>query len=393
MRFPSACYQMETTIGCFLDPLSPAQQGWLAAWVYGTIKAKSSCQNAVIAALGDPRQWTTIRQYLREGLYDGWDRAAPCRRQLTVSLCFAPLLRWVLAWWRGTGLALAIDVTYQRDRLVVLAVCVLYRGTAIPVAWTILRSNQKGAWMPHFVRMLDLLAPAVPASMQVLVLLDRGLRSPELWRSISRRGWHPLLRLELTDTFRPATWHQRHAVRSFVEQRGSAWVGVGKAFARQPLPSTLVVVWFEAYDAPLAVLTDLAPADVGICWYGLRMWVELGFRLLKRMGWHWERTQRCDPARVERHWLVLAVATLWTVAYGTRIEDAAAQGRDPTHLLHPPATAPAPRQRRIALAALGWNRLRDHLVTGRLWHVLWLLPESWPSPSSTITLTLHVSPT
>ena len=48
-------------------------------------------------------------------MYDGSDRARPCRTELDVSLCFAPLLKWVLTWWRGGRLALAIDPTLKGD--------------------------------------------------------------------------------------------------------------------------------------------------------------------------------------------------------------------------------------------------------------------------------------
>lgn len=56
-------------------------------------------------------------------------------------------------------------------------------------------------------------------------------------------------------------------------------------------------------------------------WYGLRMWVELGFRALKSLGWQWQRTRRTDPAREARYWLILAMATWWVLAYGTRCQD------------------------------------------------------------------------
>jgi hypothetical protein len=69
-------------------------------------------------------------------------------------------------------------------------------------------------------------------------------------------------------------------------------------------------------------VTDLPPARVGVSWYALRMWVELGFRALKAVGWQWQHTRRTDPRRTARHWLVLAVATLWVLAHGTRAEDA-----------------------------------------------------------------------
>jgi hypothetical protein len=63
-----------------------------------------------------------------------------------VTTCFAPLLGWVLSWWQGTQVALALDASSLGDRFVVLALSVVYRGCAIPVAWTILPANQKHAW-------------------------------------------------------------------------------------------------------------------------------------------------------------------------------------------------------------------------------------------------------
>ena len=54
----------------------------------------------------------------------------------------------------------------------------------------------------------------------------------------------------------------------------------------------------------------------------LRFWIELGFKALKSLGWQWQKTRRTDPERISRHWLVLSVATLLALAYGTRVEDA-----------------------------------------------------------------------
>src|SRR5579884_2773975 len=85
--------------------------------------------------------------------YDGADKAAPCHTQLDVAACFAPLLGWVLRWWRGDSLALAVDATPQGDRWVALVVSVLYRGCAIPVAWHVLPANRRGAWMGPLLRL------------------------------------------------------------------------------------------------------------------------------------------------------------------------------------------------------------------------------------------------
>src|SRR5512146_1637478 len=115
VRLPSESYQLEQMIGEHLGQLRPAHRRGLALWVYGTLLAKSACQGAVIAALSALATWNTLRQCLRELFYDGSDKAAPCRTQIHVQGCFAPLLRWLLSWWQGRELALAVDATAHGD--------------------------------------------------------------------------------------------------------------------------------------------------------------------------------------------------------------------------------------------------------------------------------------
>ena len=40
-------------------------------------------------------------------------------------------------------------------------------------------------------------------------------------------------------------------------------------------------------------------------------------RDLKSDGWQWHKTRLREPARAERIWLAMAVATLWTVTMGS----------------------------------------------------------------------------
>ena len=195
MRLPRECYQMQQMIETHLPNLTQAQLYGLVLWVCGAILAGSACQNAVASALSPWGRWNNLRQYLREWLYDGSDRARPCQTELDVSLCFAPLLRWVLVWWRSGRLALAIDPTLKGTDTTAIVISVVYRSCAIPVAWRILRANKPGAWMDPIVELLRELAPAVPQDMTVIVLCDRGLASPKLWQQIRAQGWHPYMRV------------------------------------------------------------------------------------------------------------------------------------------------------------------------------------------------------
>jgi hypothetical protein len=395
VRVPRECYQLLAELDVRLPALRPAQRLGLAVWVYGAVLAGSACQGAVLTALLPVfATLSAARQYLREWCYDGTERAAPCNTHLEVSACFAPVLRWVLRWWQGQELALAIDATLLGDKVAVLTVAVLYRGGAIPVAWHVLPANQAGAWMPPILKLLERLAPAVPAGWTVLVLSDRGLWSRQLWDAIRTHRWHPLMRVRREATFAPLG-HRRRRADTLIPGPGHAWVGAGTAFKHRDVrrQGTLLVVWDAAQAEPWLVLTDLPPAGVGVCWYGLRVWVELGFRALKGMGWHWERTRRTDPDRVARHWLVLAVATLWTLATGTRAEDAEAAGLAPAHLRTPPAPPAPPAQRDLSVFQRGLAWLRWQLIRQRrLWRRCWLLPEHWPSPPAGLVIHHDVPP-
>ena len=86
-------YQMQQMIETHLPHLTQAQLAKLVLWVCGAILAGSACQNAVASALSPWGAWNNLRQYLREWLYDGSDRARPCKTELDVNLCFAPLLK------------------------------------------------------------------------------------------------------------------------------------------------------------------------------------------------------------------------------------------------------------------------------------------------------------
>jgi hypothetical protein len=205
-------------------------------------------------------------------------------------------------------------------------------------------------------------------------------------------GWHPLLRLQGHSRVQPVGRRGWTRAAGLVGAPGRAWAGPALVFpaACRQRSGTLIVWWGAGHAAPVVALTDLPPEQVGVCWYGLRIWVELGFRALKSLGWQWQRTRRTAPDRVARHWLVLAVATLWTVAVGTRVEDADACGVPPARLHTAPP--PAPRRRAASVFLTGWGWLARQFQRGRLWGRLWLAPEPWPAPPPRLALARDLPP-
>ena len=95
--------------------------------------------------------------------------------------------------------------------------------------------------------------------------------------------------------------------------------------------------------------------------------------------------------------LVVATVTLWTVAVGTRIEDAEQQGVPPGRVRRAPPTTGAPPRRRWSGTAQRGNRLlrrgmqhlRWLLAQGRCWVRLWLRPEPLPKIGDSVTMHIY----
>jgi len=383
-----AVYHQEWTVRVHdaFPHLSKPEATVLALFSLGMVFARSCAVSAVAAflAVALERKRNTVRQQMRELCWEASAKAGTKRQEIVVETCFVPLLRWILGRWQGTQLALALDATTLGDRFAVLAISVVYRGCAIPVAWMILPANEKHAWRREWLRMLRLLHPAVPSRWTVLVLADRGLYARWLFRRIVRLGWHPFLRINNRGTFRPADRARFVPLLTFVPRAGTSWCGKGTAFKtpEAQLPCTLLARWEEGHKDPWLILTDLSPQSCDPCWYGLRMWIERGFKLTKRGGWQWQATRMTTPERAARLWLVVAVATLWLVSVGGE-----AEATEPESALAPLDTAlpPPTRQRRatrlrpVAVFHQGLIRLILAMLDHAPLPFGHFIPEPWPS--------------
>ncbi len=376
--------QWTTCVSTNLPHLSKPQATVLALWSFGITCTRSSGRLTVATflALLVGQKVATIEQRLYDWCRDATDKAGDHRAELDVTTCFVPLLRWIVRLWRSDQIALTLDATSLSDQFVVLAICVVYRGCAIPVAWTILPAGQKRAWRREWLRMLRQLRGAIPRDWTVLVLADRGLYARWLFRRIVRLHWHPFLRLNQGCKFRPAGQAQFVWLDDLVGQVGQRWRGAGTAFASRDcrLECTLAAWWADGHKHAWFVLTDLLPDACDAQWYALRSWCEQAFKCTKRGGWQWQQTQMTDPARVARLWLAMAVATLWVITLGSELEVGPSDTWPELPDLRPILGVTGTRRpRQMRLFRLGWLWLLVQLIQGQpLPLPQRLVPEAWP---------------
>ncbi len=393
-------FEWTRLVSTHMPHLSVPQARVLALWSDGMALTRS-CGRLTVAtflALLVGQKVATVEPRLYAWWCPAAHKAGAKRQALDVTTCFVPVLRWVVALWASTQLALALDATSLGARFVVLTLSVVSRSGAVPVAWTVLPANQPGAWRREWLRRLRQVRPAIPAHWTVLVLADRGLWARWLFRRMVRLGWHPLLRMNQGAKFRPAGHTRWYGLREVVGTVNQHWCGQGTAFVapERRVDCTLVAWWGQEDTEPWFLLTDLAPAGGDAAWYGLRGWCEQGFKCFKRGGWPWPYTQMTAPERAARLWLALAVAPWWMVSVGGALEvgppPVGMDMPDLRPLLGRTVATPGGR-RRLRLLRLGWLWcLVCQLTTGGLPMPQWLVPEPWPDlPAGVLIVTLHQS--
>jgi hypothetical protein len=381
--------QWTSTIASKFPNLSKPQATVLALWSFGMALAKSCGMTSVVAILAPllsigkdkksvQRKKNSLRQRLRQWCYDAKDKNGSKRRQLDVQTCFPFLMKWLISQWQGKQIALTLEATTLSVRFTVLVVSVLYRGSAIPVAWTVLKGNTKGAWNTQWLRMLRLLAPGIPDDMTVIVLTDRGLYSTRLFRCIRRLGWHPFMRRSVLGKFRPACGHYFWDISHFAKKPGTFWAGYGTLFKTKSkqVNCVLLAYWGESHREPWFIVTDMQTQDTNACWHGMRAWIEQCFRTIKRGGWQWHRTRMRDPERASRLWLAISVATLWLVSVGGEADEAISQVEIPDitgHLRSRRAT----RLRMTSVFRQGWIAIFVSLVYHFPLPLGRFIPEPW----------------
>lgn len=346
----------------------------LSLYVLGMVMMQHCGQSRIAGFLSvlTGKSFGTMKQRLRELTYESEGKRGQKRQELNVKASFAPLLAWVISKFGGEHreVVLAIDATYLKDRFVILAVSVVVSGCAIPVAWHIQKGDCKGEWNPIWSNLLKTLKVAIPADWRVFVLSDSGLYSKKLFRLLSQDiQWATFMRIGWSQGLFQLKGTQKWvAIRDFVYKGMSPLVLEGRCFKGNPIDCTLILQWDDAYEQPCVLVSNLEPEQVQHNVYGVRYWIECGFKDVKRGFFHWEQTKMTCPQRAERLWLVISIALLWLTAVGDAASD----------MPHWQSLQQArPNQRILSAPLLGWIDIIISILKGQPLSYGYLNPYPW----------------
>ena len=202
-------------------------------------------------------------------------------------------------------------------RFGMLALRLVYRERALPLAWVCYHPGEAPAPLPTLARRLIAeVAAVVPSDAHVVLLTDRGLSWPALLDQGRRRGWSFLGRVQHTTRVRTSDG-RTSPIGELAPRPGTRWRGHVRAFRKAGWRDlNAVAVWRRGDKDPWLLLTDLAPDWVCCAQYRHRMDEEESFRDDKSSGFDWDHSRVRDPAHMDRLLLALQLAAAFVLIQG-----------------------------------------------------------------------------
>ena len=198
------------------------------------------------------------------------------------------------------------------------------------------------------------------------------------------------MRINLQGQFQIKGQDSWQALNSLVPEVGQSFESLVTCFKSNPIECTLLARHDEGYAEPWLILTDLQPEVADAYWYSMRSWIECLFKDGKRGGFAWHQTKITNPKRAERHWLAIAIATLWQVSVGGCVDAnmpvSCFDELPPTHVARRNFLNSLPR-RWLSCFRRGFLVIKAAILNRRT------LPQGrfFPEPWSSLTPQLHVS--
>jgi len=233
MPRPCGLSQWQECVSTHLPQLSAPQRQVLALWRFGVVLAQRCGLTTVAvlsAALFQQRDQTLIqrlRDWYRNACHKTGAAQGCTRRAVDVTACCAPVLRCALQLLPADcrTLALDMDAATLGQRCTIRTLRVVSRSSAIPTAWNIIPATAKGAWRPRWKGLFAHLHAVTPADGTVIVLADRGVSAPWLFRTSVAMARHPFLRINRQGPYRSAGATDYQPLTQVVRKGGPAWSG------------------------------------------------------------------------------------------------------------------------------------------------------------------------
>ena len=199
-------------------------------------------------------------------------------------------------------------------------VAVAYRKRALPLAWTWVRGSRGHSSAHKQCELLAYVRQLMPPNASVVVVGDSEFGAVPVMRQLDQWQWSYVLRHKGdTLVFHPElhTWVR---LDSLVKEAGDVcWFEAVLFTRKHRFPTNVLAYWKPGEETPWLLTTNLDCPKQTLRTYRIRMWIEEMFGDLKGHGFDLATTRLRHFMRLSRLTLVVALAYVWLVAFGSSV--------------------------------------------------------------------------
>ncbi len=216
---------------------------------------------------------------------------------------------------RRGSLVVVMDGSEVGRNCLALVVSVIYKGRALPLAWTVVKGNKGHFPETAHIELLNQVKAIIPAETDVIFLGDGEFDGTTLLAEIETAGWHYVCRTAHNRwVCEQDSWLQLNELGG---QAGDYVCLPDVAFTLQAYgPVTTIAWWHPDYKDPIYLVSNFQVGEEAIYWYRLRFRIETFFSDQKSRGFHLHKSHIADPERMARLMIAACLAYIWIIFLG-----------------------------------------------------------------------------
>lgn len=215
---------------------------------------------------------------------------------------------------RGT-LVTVMDGSEVGRHCLALVVSMVYKGRALPLAWTVVKGSKGHFPESAHIELLAQIKAIIPAETDVIFLGDGEFDGISLLAEIEAAGWHYACRTAHNRwVCEQDTWLQLNQLN----QKAGDYVCLSEvAFTLQAYgPVTTIAWWHPDYKEPIYLVSNFELGEEALYWYRQRFRIETFFSDQKSRGFHLHKSHIDDPQRLARLMIAACLAYIWIIFLG-----------------------------------------------------------------------------
>ncbi len=278
----------------------------LAAMISGIVGSRRTNLPEMASKVPDGTRLTS-----REKKYSRWLKNA----RIETDLYFLPYVDTLVKSLAHLPIVLIMDGSEVGRGCLTLMVSLVYRGRALPLAWTVVEGKKGHFPEDAHIALIEQVYPLIPEDSTVIFLGDGEFDGVGLqatlqdwcWKYVNRTAQNVQLCAD-DDTFTP---------EDLGVERGERLDVSDVLFTQDAYGPVLVIAtWDEQYEEPLYLVSNMELVDEACYWYRKRYRIETFFSDQKSRGFHLNKSHLDDPDRISRLMIAACLAYIWIIFLG-----------------------------------------------------------------------------